>query len=117
MAEPTRAARFSILPNRSWGAEAIGESGEFLSIDFQAPLIRSRARRSGSNGFNNLRRQAEAYVFRHHFQFLDIVKALHAQELHRFLDQTLRRRGASGQCDGLYAVQPCGLNVAVAIDE
>src|SRR5712692_627196 len=70
----------------------------------------------GCNRLDNLRRQSKAHVFRHDFDFLDIVESLRAQELDDFFDQTLRRRSSCSQCNGLHAFQPLWLNVLTTVD-
>jgi len=58
----------------------------------EAPaLIRGRAGRGGCDGLDNLRRQPETYVFRHHFQFPHVVKSHVAQKRHGLFDEALRR--------------------------
>src|SRR5258708_39327699 len=69
------------------------------------------------NRLDYLRRQSKAHVFRHDFDFLDIVESLRAQELDDFFDQTLRRRSSGSQCDGLHAFQPLWLNVLTTVDQ
>src|ERR1700730_5331999 len=117
MAAAKRPARPSILPKRSCGSEAKFESGELMSISWAAPLVRGGTCRSGGDSFDNLRRQPEADVFRHYFEFLHVVEAFGGQKLHGFLHQTFWRGSASSQRDRLHVNQPCELNVFVTINE
>src|SRR5579862_5596826 len=107
MAAPTRPLSPSIFPKRNSGLEpttAAGllESGELLSIEFTAPSVDVSAGRSRGDRFHNLRRQAEAHVFRHDFQFLHVGETLLAQITHGFFDQMLRSRSTGGEGDGLH---------------
>ena len=55
-------------------------------------LLRRGCGRSAANRLDNLRRQPEPHVFRHHFHFPETGETLPAQELNHFFHQALRRR-------------------------
>src|SRR5579872_609874 len=129
MAEPTRAARPSILPKRSWGAEFKVPSGEFMFMPDNAPSVQFSDRKAlhasvggdtdwgGRDGFDNLRRQPEANVLRHHFEFAHVVETLGGQKLYGFFHQAFGSGGASGQGDRLDVGQPLRFDILVAIDK
>src|SRR5579864_3033592 len=73
-------------------------------------------RRSGGDRLNNLRRQPEADVLGHDFEFLNIVEPFVTKVRHRFLDEMFWRRRACGEGDCLYALQPAGFNVIAAVN-
>src|SRR6266851_10519721 len=114
MAAAARLLRSSILPKRIWGrAEARGkEKEEVFSI--LAWLLRGRPGRSAGNGLHDLRGQTEAHVLGHDLDFLHVIEALGAQELHHFFYQALRSRSARRQRDGLHSFQPLRPDVAEA---
>src|ERR1700687_1543214 len=68
-------------------------------------LIRGRAGRRSGDRLTYLRRQPKAHIFRHHFQFLQVVESLVAQEYHSFFDEALRGRSAGRQSYRLHALQ------------
>src|SRR3954471_3762082 len=114
MALETRLSMSSIFPNSICGFLFSAEPGERGGI---LRLISGRGRGSGCDRSDNLRRQSEANVLRHHFHFLKLGETFFAQELDSLLHQDLRRRCAGGESDGLHSSKPLGLNRAEILDE
>src|ERR1019366_10090894 len=76
--------------HRDWGVTL---------LPFFLLLLLRQGRRS-PDGFHDFRWQPKTYVFRHHFDFTQVGKALLLQERHGFLHQYLRRRCACRQSHG-----------------
>src|ERR1700729_25444 len=74
-------------------------------------------RRSRCNRLHDLRRQAEAHIFRHYLDLIDIAIALGLQILDNVFHQYLRSRRAGGHSDGIYPVKPLRLNSIRSINQ
>src|SRR3954469_7457126 len=114
MALETRLSMSSIFPNSICGflfSAAPGERGGILR------LISGRGRRSGRDRSNDLRRQSEADVLRHHFNFFELGESLFAQELDRLLHQDLGCGCSGGKSDSFDSSKPLRLNGAEILYE
>src|SRR3954470_24997499 len=114
MALETRLSMSSIFPNSICGflfSAAPGERGGILR------LISGRGRRSGRDRSDDLRRQSEADVLRHDFNFFELGETLFAQEFDRLFDENLGSGRASGESDGLDSRKPLRLDGAEILDQ
>jgi hypothetical protein len=70
-----------------------------------------------ANGLNNLRREAEADILRHHLNFFDAREAVLPQVIDDALDENLRRGGSGGDGDVGYSREPVGVDGLVVINQ
>src|SRR5271167_420958 len=122
MAAATRLLISSILPKRI--SAGLGESAIASLLRHLHPITRKTGARWGprhggrdSNGFDNLRRQSEADILRHHLDLAHVGEALLRQKIDCFLDEDLGRRRARRQTYGVHALQPLRLDGPVVLDE
>ena len=66
---------------------------------------------------DNLRREAEANVFRHNLNFFDAVKTVQLQIIDNIFDEDFGGRGAGRHCNCIYALQPCGIDGLLVLDQ
>src|SRR5215472_2762708 len=116
MAAATLLARSSIFPKGIGGMTgAVGEE-EVVSSIYWVCLLQRRRRRSTSNGFHDLGRQAEPHVLRHHFNFFHVTEPLADQKLYYFLYQALGGRGTCRKGNRMGALQPFRPDISKRID-
>src|ERR1700746_1233887 len=115
MAAATLLARSSIFPKGIGGMTEVAGEGEVSSIDW-VYLLQHRRRRSASNRFHDLGRQAEPHVLRHYFNFFHVTEPCADQKLYYFLDQALGRRSTCRKSNRIGALQPFRPDISERID-